>query len=90
MTTATLDPITIQNVETKSEDGKYAHIVYLPENEKLTVHAYILEARINGFEVEALCGYRWIPQRDPKSLPLCSKCLEIYQGVLTGEDLPDA
>ena len=28
--------------------------------------------------VEALCGERFVPQQDPKKLPLCGTCKEIY------------
>ena len=28
--------------------------------------------------VEALCGERFVPQRDPKKLPMCQVCKEIY------------
>jgi hypothetical protein len=28
--------------------------------------------------VEALCGERFVPQQDPKKLPLCGICKEIY------------
>ena len=29
--------------------------------------------------LEALCGHVWIPSRDPKQLPLCDKCKDIYE-----------
>jgi hypothetical protein len=41
--------------------------------------ARVLEARINGTPLEALCGERFIPQRDPQKLPLCEACKEIYE-----------
>lgn len=40
----------------------------------------VMEARFNGTEVEALCGHRWIPERNPESYPVCQKCLEIFKG----------
>ena len=40
--------------------------------------AKVTEARIYGFPVEALCGERFVPQQDPKKLPLCGVCKEIY------------
>jgi hypothetical protein len=39
----------------------------------------VLEARIYGTPLEALCGHVWIPSRDPKQLPLCDKCKDIYE-----------
>ncbi|MFM8712593.1 MAG: DUF3039 domain-containing protein [Actinomycetota bacterium] len=38
----------------------------------------MLQARIEGTPLEALCGHRWVPSRDPKQLPLCAKCKDIY------------
>lgn len=27
-----------------------------------------------GEEIEALCGKKWVPSRDPENLPICGKC----------------
>ena len=53
-----------------------AHIVKTEPGESAA--AKVLEARIYGTPLEALCGHVWIPSRDPKQLPLCEKCKEIY------------
>jgi hypothetical protein len=60
------------------ETGKprVAHIVRTDPGESAV--AKVTEARIYGFPVEALCGERFVPQRDPKKLPLCQVCKEIY------------
>jgi hypothetical protein len=39
----------------------------------------VLESRINGTPLEALCGHVWVPSRDPRKLPMCEKCKEIYE-----------
>ena len=39
----------------------------------------MLEARIYGTPLEALCGHVWVPSRDPKHLPLCEECKAIYE-----------
>jgi hypothetical protein len=44
-----------------------------------TATAKILEARVMGTPVEALCGHVWVPSRDPKQLPLCQACKDIYE-----------
>ena len=54
-----------------------AHIVKTEPGEAAT--AKVLEARIYGTPVEALCGHVWVPSRDPKQLPLCQKCKDIYE-----------
>ena len=40
--------------------------------------AKVLEARIYGTPLEALCGHVWVPSRDPKQLPMCQECRDIY------------
>lgn len=42
--------------------------------------AALNEAIVLGKEIEALCGYRWIPSRDPEGLPVCEKCKAIASG----------
>jgi Protein of unknown function (DUF3039) len=60
----------------KLDPGKHAHIIVKPgEN----AAAKILEARIFGTPVTALCGHTFVPQKDPQKLPVCPKCKEIYE-----------
>jgi hypothetical protein len=54
-----------------------AHIVKTKPGENAA--AKVLEARIYGTPLEALCGHVWVPSRDPKQLPLCEKCKSIYE-----------
>jgi hypothetical protein len=60
------------------EDGppQVAHIVKVGPGESAT--AKVLEARVNGTPIEALCGFTWVPSRDPRSLPVCQACKEVY------------
>jgi tRNA(Ile2) C34 agmatinyltransferase TiaS len=54
-----------------------AHIVKVGPGESAT--AKILEARVMGTPIEALCGHVWVPSRDPKQLPVCEECKSIYE-----------
>jgi hypothetical protein len=54
-----------------------AHIVKVEPGETAT--AKILEARVMGTPIEALCGFVWVPSRDPKQLPICEECKSIYE-----------
>ncbi len=54
-----------------------AHIVKTERDESAA--AKVVEARINGTPLEALCGHVWVPSRDPKQLPMCQACKEIYE-----------
>lgn len=89
--------LTQEYVETRTSDepGDSAHIVMVPPGESdETPQAYVLRARIEGFPVTALCGYSWVPQKDPSPLPVCSRCLALYQQPGKNRDdreqLPDA
>jgi hypothetical protein len=60
------------------EDGppQVAHIVKVGPGETAT--AKVLEARVTGTPLEALCGHVWVPSRDPRQLPVCPRCKEVY------------
>ena len=60
----------------QTEDGPVAHIVKTKPGESAT--AKVLEARVEGTPIEALCGHVWVPSRDPKQLPVCQRCKDIY------------
>ena len=61
---------------TETAPPKAAHIVRTEPGESAL--AKVTEARIYGYPVEALCGERFVPQQDPKKLPPCGVCKEIY------------
>jgi hypothetical protein len=44
----------------------------------------ITTAVIEGREVTALCGYRWIPYRQPQGRPVCEACVEAYGRIQSG------
>lgn len=77
-------PVKIRPVETSPEidhvpetdEPIVAHIVKTLPGENAA--AKVLEARINGTPLEALCGHVWVPSRDPKQVPMCQKCKDIY------------
>lgn len=71
--------VTTLETEHVLETGKpaNAHIVKTAPGENAM--AKVLEARIYGTPVEALCGHVWVPSRDPKQLPLCEECKSIYE-----------
>ena len=67
---------TITEEREETEDGPMAHIVKTKRNEDAA--AKVLQARVEGTPLEALCGHVWVPSRDPKQLPVCQKCKDIY------------
>jgi len=68
-------PVTDATPDT--EDPKSAHIVKVEPGESAV--AKVMEARIYGTPVEALCGFVWVPSRDPKQLPMCEECKSVYE-----------
>lgn len=79
--------VDVEDVVQPSEPA-HAHIVKVDPGESAA--AKVVEARIYGTPVEALCGHRWVPSRDPKQLPICPECKAIYEMYRSfNEDLPD-
>lgn len=71
---AVVDPET--DVVTETAEPTAAHIVKVGPGENAA--AVVLEARVMGTPVEALCGFVWVPSRDPRQLPVCEECKSIY------------
>lgn len=59
-----------------------SHIVgpdYDDHGNKIQGAAKVTMAMINGTPVTALCGYTWVPSRDPDKHPVCEACKAIVQ-----------
>lgn len=69
--------ILLSDEDTELDPGDCAHIVKTEPGENAA--AKVLEARIYGTPLEALCGHVWVPSRDPRQLPVCPKCKEVYE-----------
>lgn len=76
MSNATMDP-QLSDPEMDLAEPIFSHIVERDEDQ--TADAKIMEARVMGTPITALCGYTWIPSRDPQRHPVCEKCLELVQ-----------
>jgi hypothetical protein len=57
------------------ESGDHERFAHYVKKEK------IVESAVTGKAVTALCGKRWVPNRDPKNFPICPTCKEIYSGL---------
>ena len=71
---ARTEPLLDQELETA--EPVVAHIVKTEPGESAA--AKVMEARIYGTPLEALCGHVWVPSRDPKQVPMCQNCKDIY------------
>lgn len=39
----------------------------------------IVQSAVEGNAVEALCGKKWVPSRNPERFPVCPTCKEIHE-----------
>jgi hypothetical protein len=63
-------------IDTDSGDHeRFAH--YVQKNK-------IVESAVTGAPVIALCGKKWVPNRDPGKFPVCPECKEIFEGLPPG------
>jgi hypothetical protein len=65
------------------EENRVAHIVgpQYDDNGKIQGRTFVTEAYINGTPITALCGFTWVPSRDPNNYPLCQACKDISERV---------
>jgi len=68
------------------DDPHKSHMIYTPDGEWPS-EAWIAKARANRLEVEALCGHKFVPDRDPMSHPVCEACIEVA-GIIVAQNTP--
>jgi len=73
-TATALDEAILHDVD--MADSVKSHMIYTPFD-KQSSEAWIAEARTERLEVEALCGHKFIPDRDPLAHPICEPCIEV-------------
>ena len=76
MTRPVAEVIDLTDEVNESDPDKCAHIVKTKPGENAA--GLVMEARVFGFPVEALCGYTWIPSKNPENMPVCQKCKDLY------------
>lgn len=74
-TMPTIDVETDERLDEGDHD-RFAHYVR---------KADITRAMVEGVEVVALCGKKWVPSRDPDRYPVCPTCKEIMAALRGGE-----
>ena len=55
-----------------TDEGDHERFSHYVDKNKIT------ESAVSGKSVRALCGKKWIPNRDPQKFPICPTCKEIY------------
>ena len=66
--------------ELTHEDGDHERFAHYVLKEK------IVESAVTGKAVKALCGKKWVPNRDPEKFPICPTCKEIHAGLKKPEN----
>lgn len=76
----------------ESEDpDRRTHLVRPVENLHVThgvemsAQSIVDIARMNGQEVVALCGYRWVPMHNPESYEACGPCFKMAEWIMQGK-----
>ena len=54
------------------DEGDHERFSHYVDKNKIT------ESAVTGKPVRALCGKKWIPNRDPQKFPICPTCKEIH------------
>lgn len=67
-------------------DPTKAHMIYHPADMP-SGEAWIAKARAEQLEVEALCGHKFVPERDPMAHPLREPCIEVA-GIIVAQNNP--
>jgi hypothetical protein len=78
MTPGTLSETVVEPRLTDGDEGehdRFAHYVRKGD---------IVRSAVEGVAVVALCGKKWIPNRDPEKYPVCPSCKEILAGLRAG------
>ena len=65
---------TVTDEETDTGEPILSHIIR--KDDKKSGAAKVTEAYIEGTLLVALCGYTWVPSRNPENHPICPKCIE--------------
>ena len=71
--TATITETVVEPRLTDSDEGdhdRFAHYVRKDD---------IVRSAVEGVPVIALCGKKWIPNRNPERYPVCPSCKEIFE-----------
>ena len=66
--------------ESTFDDGDHEKFAHYVEKDK------IVESAVTGSPVKALCGKKWIPNRDPSKFPICPECEAIHAGLPRNKD----
>jgi hypothetical protein len=75
--------------EETSDPNARTHIINPPKNlhiwtPGMETQELVDIARVTGQEIEALCGYRFVPKHNPEKFDVCEKCMKIAGDLMAG------
>lgn len=94
MTLTTLDPTITQifpyeeGDEQDQKDDHRTHIINPPMNlhiwkPGMATQDIVDIARFGGLEIFAICGYRFVPKRNPEKYDVCENCMKEAQKIMS-------
>lgn len=68
---STLEIVETTQVSEPGDHERFAHYVR---------KADVARSLVEGVPATALCGKKWVPNRDPQKFPVCPDCRKIWEG----------
>ena len=62
-----------ERTEKLLDDGDHERFAHYVNKTEMTKSA------VTGNPVRALCGKKWVPNRNPENFPVCPECKKIYE-----------
>jgi hypothetical protein len=72
---ATVSETIVEPRLTEGDEGEHDRFAHYVRKED------IMRSAVEGVAVIALCGKKWIPNRDPQKYPVCPSCKEIFEAL---------
>lgn len=75
--------------EEDNDPNRKTHIINPPMNTHiwkpwLTSKDVVDIARLMGYEIVALCGYKWVPKHNPEEYDACEACIKVAGEIMRG------
>ncbi|MDP6862764.1 MAG: DUF3039 domain-containing protein [Acidimicrobiales bacterium] len=64
-----------QRSENQLDEGDHERFAHYVNKTDMTRSA------VTGNPVRALCGKKWVPNRNPEKFPVCPECKKIYESL---------
>jgi len=86
---ADVESVVIPYEDTEDGDEHHTHLINPPNNlhiwlPGMSIQEVVNIARTTGQVVVALCGYTWVPKRNPEKYDACSKCISVAGELMKG------